>query len=477
MTNLLARLEADGVQGGTVCVVRVQRVRLAAGPIQREHQQLAGPFAQRILADEGLELGDDVRVTAELDVRGDPLLVRNEAQLVEPADLRLRPVVERELGKRRAAPEREGPEEQRAALVRGGAPRVRQQLLEPARVDLVGRHREHVSRRARDQDVRPERLPERDDRVVQRRRCGLRGLGAVELVHELIRRDDPTRPQEECCQERARTRATEGDLPVVATGLERAEDPKFLHSQRLYHRCPPRPNRRLTAAEDRFPAVMQPLSARLRPDRPWGHDHQAPTSHGSQALRAHDRNPLRPCRAHRIRSSRIRRGHERDATASLRLARQALPPPAPRPRLLRRPAHRDDAEGEESSFHFGIDVSCPDGTPVYATVDGIVRLESFRPRDGRGRGRDGHTEFRYWHIKPAVRNGQRVTAYHTVVGWVEPPWEHVHFAESRDGVYVNPLRPGALGPFVDTTGPGSSSFAPRRTAARCPPRRRTARST
>ena len=217
-------------------VVRAQRVRLATGPIEREHQQFAGPFAQRILADEGLELGDDVGRAAELDVRRDPLLVRDEPQLVESADLRLRPVVERELGERGAAPEREGAEEQRAALVRGSAPRVCQQLLEPPGVDLVGRHREHVSRRARDQDVRPERLPERDDRVVQRRRHRLRGLGAVELVHELIRRDDPARPQEQCRQERARARAPEGDRPVVAARLERAEDPKFLHSPRLYHR-------------------------------------------------------------------------------------------------------------------------------------------------------------------------------------------------------------------------------------------------
>ena len=68
-------------------------------------------------------------------------------------------------------------------------------------------------------------------------------------------------------------------------------------------------------------------------------------------------------------------------------------------------------------------------------------------------GRDGRTELQYWHIRPAVANGQRVSAYRTVVGWVEAPWEHVHFSEMRDGVYLNPLRPGALGPFADTTRP------------------------
>ena len=110
-------------------------------------------------------------------------------------------------------------------------------------------------------------------------------------------------------------------------------------------------------------------------------------------------------------------------------------------------------KGMRSGFHFGIDISCPNDTPVYATLDGVVRLESFRPETVGVIGRDGHTEFEYWHIRPAVRNGQTVYAYRTLVGWAEAPWEHVHFSERRDGVYVNPLRPGALGPFIDTTRP------------------------
>ncbi len=110
-------------------------------------------------------------------------------------------------------------------------------------------------------------------------------------------------------------------------------------------------------------------------------------------------------------------------------------------------------KGITHRFHFGIDVSCANGTAVYATIDGRVRLESFRPETVAVEGDDGDTELQYWHIEPSVANGQRVVAYRTVVGHVLAPWAHVHLAEMRDGRYVNPLRPGGLRPFADGTRP------------------------
>jgi hypothetical protein len=107
-------------------------------------------------------------------------------------------------------------------------------------------------------------------------------------------------------------------------------------------------------------------------------------------------------------------------------------------------------KGSVKAFHFGVDVSAPDGTPVYATTDGVARRDrtgvvSIRRADG--------AMFSYWHIAPAVQAGQHVEAYKTVVGHIIEGWGHVHFAEYRSGAYINPLRPGAMGPYEDRTCP------------------------
>jgi hypothetical protein len=106
--------------------------------------------------------------------------------------------------------------------------------------------------------------------------------------------------------------------------------------------------------------------------------------------------------------------------------------------------------GTSRNFHFGVDISAPNGTAVYATLSGRIFLENpevVTISDGHGR------EFSYWHIVPVVRTGSYATAYRTLLGHIEAPWAHVHFAEARAGVWVNPLRPGGMAPFVDRTRP------------------------
>jgi murein DD-endopeptidase MepM/ murein hydrolase activator NlpD len=102
----------------------------------------------------------------------------------------------------------------------------------------------------------------------------------------------------------------------------------------------------------------------------------------------------------------------------------------------------------KGSFHFGVDISAPDGTPVYAVEPGTV----VRGPDRVSLRRPNRREFGYWHVRPVVKTGQRVRM-HQLLGYIIPGWGHVHFTESVAGRYRNPLRPGALHPFRDTNTP------------------------
>lgn len=110
------------------------------------------------------------------------------------------------------------------------------------------------------------------------------------------------------------------------------------------------------------------------------------------------------------------------------------------------------------TFHFGVDVVAPGGTPVYAVAPGKVSFGS--PATVAQNGgivvveADGRN-FGYWHVAPAVHPGVHVPL-HGLLGHiaVQPEdWGHVHLAESTrgpDGInYWNPLRAGALSPFFD----------------------------
>jgi hypothetical protein len=103
--------------------------------------------------------------------------------------------------------------------------------------------------------------------------------------------------------------------------------------------------------------------------------------------------------------------------------------------------------GGVTSFHFGVDTVAADLEPVYAVEAGRARVRRTAVAVVKGQ-----RTLAYWHITPAVRTGQRV-AFHQVVGYVEPGAEHLHFAELRSGSYVNPLRIGALAPYIDDTVP------------------------
>lgn len=102
------------------------------------------------------------------------------------------------------------------------------------------------------------------------------------------------------------------------------------------------------------------------------------------------------------------------------------------------------------SFHQGIDISAPNGTAVYPVESGVVTEVA---GDWVGVDSGNGRSFEYWHVRPLVERGDHVEVDQTILGHILRPAEHVHLTEYEHGAVVNPLAPGQLGPFTDTTAP------------------------
>jgi hypothetical protein len=106
------------------------------------------------------------------------------------------------------------------------------------------------------------------------------------------------------------------------------------------------------------------------------------------------------------------------------------------------------------SFHQGIDISAPNGTPIYPVMSGIAHYLGAAVLNvdvGQIDGQD--VTFQYFHITPIVGEGEHVIAKNTVLGFVEPPYGHVHLTEIDGTHAVNPLQRGHLAPYADHTRP------------------------
>src|SRR5579884_3649639 len=102
------------------------------------------------------------------------------------------------------------------------------------------------------------------------------------------------------------------------------------------------------------------------------------------------------------------------------------------------------------SFHQGVDIAAPNGTPVYAVADGTIHYLGAQTFN---RVTNHDVVFQYFHVTPIAGEGERTVAKKTLLGYVAPPYGHVHLTEIDKGHAVNPLQRGHLTPYQDHTTP------------------------
>ena len=130
-------------------LVALQRLYVASGPVEREHQLSAQTLAVRVAPDERVELADELGVLPERKVRLDSLFQTGELQFFEPRRFMLREGLF-ELPEGRAAPQRErlpqpGRGLSRLAPLKRCAPE-RVELFEPEQVERMAVEREQIAR-------------------------------------------------------------------------------------------------------------------------------------------------------------------------------------------------------------------------------------------------------------------------------------------------------------------------------------------
>ena len=216
--ELLAGFEPELLDERRACVlVRRQRLGLAARPVERQHQLPGEALAQRVGPGDRGELSGELGVAAGGELVLETAFEGGQAKLLEPSDLGLGEVLEREVGERLAPPQRE----------RLRMPILREQLAEAVQVQLAGAHAQDVTRGPRLQPAGPEQ-PAQPGHVAVQLGHGRGGRRlAPQRVKEPVLRDDLVRVQQQVAEQRALATALDRKRAAILHHLQRPQDPEL----------------------------------------------------------------------------------------------------------------------------------------------------------------------------------------------------------------------------------------------------------
>lgn len=140
-----------------------ERLGLASGAVEAEHELAAQALSERVCGDEHFELAAELGVATGAQVGVDPLLQRREPQLLEPCDLRLRERLVGEVSEWWPAPQAERFAQLPRRPLRIGAPRPGDELLEAGKVELGRVEQQDVTGRTGEQPVLADLLAQSGD--------------------------------------------------------------------------------------------------------------------------------------------------------------------------------------------------------------------------------------------------------------------------------------------------------------------------
>jgi hypothetical protein len=215
-----------------------ERVRLAAGPVQREHQRGGQPFTLRVRGNERLEVADERALVPELQLGVDSRFQCREPQLFQAADFCLgeRPV--RDFGQRWPAPQFQRVAQELDRTCRLSALQPPTALAQPRRenlrIDSIGRNREAIAARHRFKELRAsarivpiKRPAEPGDRHLKALDRARRGRLAPQRIGQHIRRQRPVRVQHEQGAQDPLLLTAELHGPSATLDGQRPQDPEF----------------------------------------------------------------------------------------------------------------------------------------------------------------------------------------------------------------------------------------------------------
>jgi hypothetical protein len=210
--------------------VRLERIGLPPAAVEREHQLSAQSLAQRVLADERVELARDLGMPAAGEVGVDPRAEAAEAQILEPRDLGLGEALVGDVGERRPAPELE------RVLQRGGRlPRLTarellapqpQAPLEAVGVERVRRESQAVAAALGHDQVLAQRGPDARRHDVDGVARVLRAGSVPQLIDDTVEVDRGAVAHEKQREEREGAAARHADDLGFQLDLDGAEDPE-----------------------------------------------------------------------------------------------------------------------------------------------------------------------------------------------------------------------------------------------------------